>query len=223
MPLLTPSAMPLSTPSAPPGRPGRTVRTVRVKVRLELMPLCPGCHQMRTQRTLDKYGGVCGRCVRETDVLGRDDSFDAAHQAATITRTQRKKIWKQYKADIATNGGRCLLCTTTRITAKTMVVGYDRAVVTGGGVSIKNTMPICWNCDRDQKGLSFVEFKAMLRVVVPPRCRLCNAHAFKYTFNCCRYRACGPCVDDSQYCDGMATLWCPQCKAETNRTTALIS
>lgn len=184
--------------------------------------LCLVCGKERTKKTLQRYAGKCGRCViNKSDV--KVDSI--VHGPVEVTKTQRKKIWKTYQEQIEANDNMCLLCNENLINYDTASIGYNKSQNVGGELAFDNCMPICRQCAIAQRGYSFAEFKALKRVIVPPKCVICKKPEFKYTYKCCDIKLCESCVkSDYTLSDGFATLYCPnkKCKKEVSMTNAML-
>lgn len=180
---------------------------------------CAVCKKQFTTRTLEKHGGSCGRCVSNSLM----NVTNVVHGPVEVTKTQQKKLWGKYKDQIEQNNGLCLLCNKHEITMKSMRVGYDKSRIIGGQLTFDNCMPICYVCSNNQNNYSFDEYKAIQRVVVPPKCVLCKKPQFKYIYKCCRIKACDECVkNNDKLFDGFAVLNCPKCKKEVSITNAMV-
>jgi hypothetical protein len=183
---------------------------------------CNCCLKYFTKNTLNKYKGKCGRCINLTNSLNPSMSGKVI-----ITKTQKRIIWKAYAKQIQENFGLCTLCNISEININTMVIGYNIDTSLGGTLNIKNSMPICGGCKYEQKGLTFREFRAMKRTLVPNKCYRCckfytSGDINNYNYSCCNIKCCIECVNNTQYFDGFSILYCPKCQKQTSISKALI-
>ncbi len=97
--------------------------------------MCPGtCGMIRTQETLDKYGGKCHKCSVADGSVQTDGG-----------KAQRTKVWDLAYGAHAREGP-CYVCTNT-IKIESFEMGHIVSERDGGKKELSNLRPVCRTCN----------------------------------------------------------------------------
>ena len=126
------------------------------------MPPCSVCNKEFQQVTLDKHGGICGRCVKKVE---KDDSIVIVHDSdtppkhagkANISAALRSSVWRTY-ASAGSLQSHCRVCAKI-IDFNDFHCGHVIAEANGGKTELDNLRPICPHCNLSMGTIHMTEF-----------------------------------------------------------------
>jgi hypothetical protein len=113
---------------------------------------CKMCKKNFKERTLNKGGGYCGRCLKKRD----KEEVGGTYKKKPIPPKLRQEVWERNIGDRL--WGKCFTCN-MRLSSFEFAAGHVVSEATGGSTTIDNLKVVCKSCNSKMGIKNMNEFK----------------------------------------------------------------